>query len=95
MSIEGKVIYINDDTQLAAADIGWEEGIVFEFPVDAQIDVGDSLEYLAAGYQKLHCLNATKQLEMKIQVLSGSIPLSTARFIVETDVQENALSQVA
>lgn len=95
MNIEGIVTYINNETQLAAADIGWGKAVVFEFPADAPLDIGDQLEYLSNCYGRCCCINAAKKMEMNILQLADSLPLHTAKFIVENDIVENGLSRVA
>ncbi|WP_139309895.1 histidine kinase [Teredinibacter haidensis] len=95
--IEGRVVLLNRFTQLAAVDIGCGQALVFHFPSDTQLDIGDHLEKLIGSFCQVHCLNRSKHMEVCVQMLSSPLPLSIARFVVtsETQEQELPISQVA
>jgi len=95
MSIEARVTYVNRETFLATADIGFGEALVLEFNPEASIDVGDQLEQLACGYRKLRCVNRSKEQEVSLVVLCDALPMGLAEFVVESGISEERLSKVA
>lgn len=84
--INGRVICINREAQLAAIDIGWGEAIVVEFPDDLVISKGDTIENLARKYGRIAAYNRNRSIEFPAVVLSGGIPKATALYVVNGDI---------
>ncbi len=84
--INGRVICLNRESQLAAIDIGLGEAIVIEFPVNIAIAKGDSIENLVSRYGKVSVTNTTRSTQFSSTVLSGGIPKTTALYVVNGDL---------
>ena len=92
MNIEGKVKDINEKARVAVVDIGWGEAVVVEFGDIGEIMEGDILRGLQRSYCVVDCANISQRTEIQITVLSGSLPMQTARYIVTSELDVNAVA---
>ncbi|TVZ39128.1 hypothetical protein P886_3519 [Alteromonadaceae bacterium 2753L.S.0a.02] len=82
MNMDGRVVLINEDINLAAIDLGLGQALVVRFPLEVMFDVGDLLQQLTTGYQEVRCVNVSKAQEITLQTLSGAMPMSVAILVV-------------
>lgn len=90
MAIKGVIICKNEDSHLAAADIGWGEGIVVELNDSNDVKIGDTLSGLSRGYMVTPCYNETSQSVLTVTVLSGGLPMDAACEIVSNEFERIA-----
>lgn len=82
MSMDGRVVLINQETQLAVVDLGMNQALVVHFDNGSILYEGDLLERLSGGYRTLRCVNRTKNQELCVLVLSDAMPMSLAVMVV-------------
>ena len=92
MNIEGKVKDINEKARVAVVDIGWGEAVVVEFETIGDLVEGDILRGLQRSYCVVDCLNISQCTQIQITVLSGSLPMQTARYIVTSELNAIAVA---
>lgn len=92
MLLEGKVLYLNKRARVAVVDIGWGEAVVIEFEAAEDLCVGDVLQGLKRCYFMSMCYNDTKQRRIPVTVLSGGLPMETARYVVTSELEVDAVA---
>lgn len=90
MPIKGIIICKNEDSHLAAADIGWGEAIVLELTDTTDAKIGDTISGLSRGYVVTPCYNETSQNVLTVTVLSGGLPMDAACEIVSNEYEQVA-----
>ncbi len=92
MHLEGTVLYLNKRAKVAVVDIGWGEAVVIEFESPDDLCVGDRLRGLKRCYFISMCFNETKNRRIPVTVLSGGLPMETARYVVTSELEVNAVA---
>lgn len=88
----GKVSFINQSAKVAVVDVGWGEAFVVEYEADSELSVGDTLFGLKRCYYMFLCFNKTKMCRIPITVLSGGLSMSTAKQILGSEFNLNAVA---
>lgn len=92
MFIEGNVLYLNTRARVAVVDIGWGEAVVVEFESPEDLSLGDHLRGLKRCYYLSMCFNETKNRRIPVTVLSGGLPMETAKYVVTSELEVSAVA---
>jgi len=80
--MKGKITFINSASRLAAAYIGQEQYLVFEYNNSEAFEEGEELENLSEGFAKISCQRMATGAEAAVTVLSSAMSQAKAKLVV-------------
>ncbi|WP_086932261.1 hypothetical protein [Agarilytica rhodophyticola] len=80
--MKGKIVFVNMSSRLAAAFVGQDQYIVFEFPTNCELKENDELENLADTFGFASCYRLSDNKNIKLNILSSAMSFAKAKLVV-------------
>lgn len=80
--MKGKIIFVNISRRLAAAYVGQQQYIVFEFPANTDLEENDELDNLRDSFGMANSRRLSDNKDVKLNVLSSAMSFAKAKLVV-------------
>lgn len=80
--MKGKIVFVNKASRIAAAHIGGQKYIVFEYSKNDRFESGDELINFSDKFGLQACRKVSAEKKTKINVLSSAMSYAKAKLVV-------------